>query len=306
MTKRERKPEVTVSALTPHLLAAIEEVEDTLGLTTSSAVKVLLARGAESMGLTPARCAHPAHTRPTPGDPLPTPLNGVAKPPAHTGPTPGSHPAPSPSHSPSPLEGGREPPASPPGGARLGGLAARREGVGAGRTAQQGPTLPEKVQALSAWRACGLTLPKESRDLIAKFEAGLAAGKARPVTKREARVLGQVYRQHEPSWGTRPPHEAVGAAQSAPDPEPRRTTHGSSSEASTAPRSGPTGAELDALVERNRAAVLERLRHPTRFNATETQLAPGDGAEEDAMERNRQALEELRREVAEGDAGGDS
>lgn len=210
--------------------------------------------------------------------------------------------APSPSHSPSPLDGGREPPASPSGGARLGGLAARREGVGAGRNAQQGPTLPEKVQALTAWRACGLTLPKESRELIAKFEAGLAAGKARPVTKREARVLGQVYRQHEPSWGTRSPHEAVGAAQSAPDPEPRRTTHGSSSEASTEPRSGPTDEQLAA----NRAAVLERLRHPTRFNATETQLAPGDGAEEDAMERNRQALEELRREVAGGDAGGES
>lgn len=292
---------LTITGVPEWLLDYLERVAVHHGSSLSTAAKIALAREARSASLSPGtHCGeYPVHPQ----------FNGW---PTHQGP-PRTHHGEYPVHPgfvPSDnepdrsllLEGGGdgEPPPGGESGARPGGLAAEEipeTGTESGERSSAEPTVFDKAADLV--QIAGRLLPAD-RQFVADCMSKLRTRKRSPLSGRDCGRLNALWEAHSARDAMAP--DALRASLLAEEPSARRPLRTDPPEASTEPRSGPTDEQLAAT----RAAVLERLRHPTRFNATETQLAPGDGAEEDAMERNRQALEELRREVAGGDAGGES
>lgn len=308
--RKKREDEVTVSALSPVVIAGLESIAEEFGASTSAAAKIAIRFGVLHL----AR----EGVIPDPGKPGVAPgisgLHTGFAPPRPYAHDPGSHRvlggltpcgyAESPYGVPRSLllEGGGdgEPPPGGESGARPGGLAAEEipeTGTESGERSSAEPTVFDKAADLV--QIAGRLLPAD-RQFVADCMSKLRTRKRSPLSGRDCGRLNALWEAHSARDAMAP--DALRASLLAEEASARRPLRPDPPEASTEPRSGPTDEQLAA----NRAAVLERLRHPTRFNATETQLAPGDGAEEDAMERNRQALEELRREVAEGDAGGES
>lgn len=290
---------LTITGVPEWLLDYLERVAVHHGSSLSTAAKIALAREARSASLSPGtHCGeYPMHPQFNGWlTPLGPPRTHHSEYPVHPGFVPSDN---EPSRS-LLLEGGGdgEPPPGGESGARPGGLAAEEipeTGTESGGRSSAEPTVFEKAADLV--KIAGRLLPGD-RQFVADCMSKLRTRKRSPLSGRDCGRLNALWEAHGKRDVMAP--GALRAALAAEEPSARRPLRTDPPEASTSPRSGPTDEQL--LADRQR--VYDALRNPTSRHTTETQPAPGDGAKEDDVTRNRQALEELRREVAEGDAGG--